>query len=239
MADEAPREKPSAEKVELIEKVMLDALYGDELANVEIAANSPFVWNILHEYGMIDHRTEPLFNGHKTSYTKQEMLTILLHSSKTMVPVGADHVASKPQFLEQAQELQTYISRLSPSQLMDVMHISQSVASQTATLNRQWGDTRVATPAVETFRGDIYSGLRALDWSLEERAFAQDHLRILSGLYGILRPLDGIAPYRLEAGYRLEDEKYKDLYKFWGSRLAETLPKRGRSLTSHQQNTQS
>lgn len=155
------------------------------------------------------------------------MLTILLHSSKTMMPVGADHVASTPQFIEEAKELQGYVSLLSPSTLADIMGISQKIAEQTATLTRQWRDTHVATPAVETFRGDIYSGLRALDWSLEDRAFAQDHLRILSGLYGILRPYDGIAPYRLEAGYRLPDDTYKNLYKYWGRQLAETLPKEG------------
>lgn len=107
------------------------------------------------------------------------------------------------------------------------MHISQNVAQHTAMLSKQWAEAATLTPAVETFRGDIYSGLRALDWDANNRSFAQAHLKILSGLYGILRPFDGISPYRLEAGYRLKDEKYRDLYAYWGSRLAETLPKQG------------
>ena len=154
------------------------------------------------------------------------MLTILLHSSKTMTPVGAEHVVSSPEFLIQAKELQTYMSGLLPSQLEKCMHISAPLAEQTAKLNQEWAHTKVLTPAAETFRGDIYSGLRALEWTEAERAFAQTHLRILSGLYGILKPFDGIAPYRLEAGYRF-DGAYANLYTFWGKRLADSLPKEG------------
>lgn len=155
-----------------------------------------------------------------------QMLTILLHSSKTMTPVGADRVVSSPEFLDRAKELQSYMANLLPTQLEKVMHISAPLAEQTAHLTQQWAKTDVLTPAVETFRGDIYSGLRALEWTDEERSFAQEHLRILSGLYGILKPYDGIAPYRLEAGYRLGGD-YANLYRFWGERLAETLPKEG------------
>jgi uncharacterized protein len=155
------------------------------------------------------------------------MVTILLHSSKTMVPAGADHVVSRPEFLEQAQELRSYVASLSVTQIEKVMRISPKAAERTAELYTQRFEAGTATPAVETFRGDIYSGLRALDWELDEREFAQDHLRILSGLYGILRPFDGILPYRLEAGYRLPDDAYKNLYMFWGKRLAETIPPNG------------
>lgn len=227
MAEETPREKPSADKIQKIESLLLDALHGDEYASIEVAINVPDVWNVLVDHNLVNYSAEPLFKSPITTYTRQQMLTILLHSSKTMLPVGADHVVSSPEFLAQAQELQAYLSRLTPLQLEKIMHISGPLAEKTAKLTEQWAHTKTTTPVVETFRGDIYSGLRALEWTAEERSFAQDHLRVLSGLYGILKPYDGIAPYRLEAGYRLPDEPYKNLYRFWGERLAETLPKEG------------
>lgn len=79
------------------------------------------------------------------------------------------------------------------------------------------------TPAIDCFLGDIYSGLQAASLDTTDRAYAQKHLRILSGLYGILRPLDGISPYRLEMAYRLPNDTYQNLYKFWGDSLAKTI----------------
>jgi cytoplasmic iron level regulating protein YaaA (DUF328/UPF0246 family) len=103
---------------------------------------------------------------------------------------------------------------LSPT-LADKVH--QQLATWSAEPTGQW-------PAVESFLGDIYSGLQVSGFSAADRTYAGRHLRILSGLYGILRPYDGIRPYRLEMGYRLPEKRYANLYKFWGSAVAEQLP---------------
>gem|GEM_PF-2439 len=225
MAAEPPREKPSLEVIAETERLLLSSLNGDSLASRQLEEKSPHIWDLFNEYGLIDHNGEYLSTLPRL-YSRSSMLTILLHSSKTMMPVSPHHVLTDPEFLAQAQELQSYMAGLVPLQIEKIMHISTPLAEKTVQLNDQWAKTHVLTPAVETFRGDIYSGLRALEWTDEERAFAQEHLRILSGLYGLLKPFDGIAPYRLEAGYRLGGE-YANLYKFWGERLADSLPKQG------------
>jgi cytoplasmic iron level regulating protein YaaA (DUF328/UPF0246 family) len=98
--------------------------------------------------------------------------------------------------------------------------VHEQIADWSSEPDQQW-------PAVESFLGDIYSGLQISSFSAADRTYAGRHLRILSGLYGILRPYDGISPYRLEMGYRLPDAKYASLYRFWGDTIAEQLPKTG------------
>ncbi len=106
------------------------------------------------------------------------------------------------------------------------MHISPTkqdlVHSMYAALNET---VKAQLAAVESFRGDIYSGLRALDFTPAERQYAQEHLYILSGLYGILRPYDAILPYRLEAAYRIPDTPFDNLYAFWKDDIAAILTK--------------
>lgn len=144
-------------------------------------------------------------------------IQILLHSSKTMVSTGDQHVMSKPLFAKQATELRSYIRTLSEEELAKYMKISLVKAKIVHDL---YAGQHVVSPAIECFRGDIYSGLRALDFNGEERKRAQKCLLILSGLYGLLRPYDGIEPYRLEAAYRLPDERFNSLYEYWGKALA-------------------
>jgi cytoplasmic iron level regulating protein YaaA (DUF328/UPF0246 family) len=98
--------------------------------------------------------------------------------------------------------------------------VQQQIAAWTPDPDRQW-------PAVESFLGDIYSGLQVSSFSTADRTYATRHLRILSGLYGILRPYDGISPYRLEMGCRLPEKKYANLYRFWDGAVAEQLPTTG------------
>ena len=86
-------------------------------------------------------------------------------------------------------------------------------------------DTKLAKQAILAFRGDVYLGLDADSFSNDDFHFAQQHLRILSGLYGVLRPLDLIQPYRLEMGTKLKGDHGKDLYAFWGDRIAKQLKK--------------
>lgn len=155
-------------------------------------------------------------------------MLILIHTSKTMRPVVTEdniqHL-SKPQLLESASEMAAYLKSLSPSDVARIMKISPKLAHETCTLISGWsGSPKYQRAAVDSFIGDIYSGLQAQRWSVADRRYADQHLRILSGLYGTLRPFDGIYPYRLEMAYRLPDEPFKSLYAYWGDRIAKALP---------------
>lgn len=154
------------------------------------------------------------------------MLQILLHSSKTMrVSVQDPSQYTRPQLQSEANELMSYLQGLDADQLTKSMHVSAKKATETAELLQQWSDDPAQTlPAVDAFLGDIYSGLQVQKLTDEDRLYADAHLLILSGLYGGLRALDNIAPYRLEMGYRLPDEPYRNLYTFWGDKIATLLP---------------
>ena len=155
------------------------------------------------------------------------MLSILLHSSKTMRPaerLGLGYQA--PGLLEQASELADYLSTLTPADLKTAMKISPAMAEKTHGLLAGWSaDPSWQRPAIDAFLGDIYSGLQVQTFTEDDRDYTNGHLFILSGLYGVLRALDSIFPYRLEMGYRLPDGPYQNLYKFWGGRIAGRLPK--------------
>src|SRR5690606_19186201 len=106
------------------------------------------------------------------------------------------------------------------------MSISDPLAALNAARFGQWKPPftpRNARPAVLAFAGDVYEGLDAATLDESDLAWAQDHVRILSGLYGILRPLDLMQPYRLEMGTRLANQRGRNLYEFWGERLAQAL----------------
>lgn len=154
------------------------------------------------------------------------MLAILIHSSKTMRPPNArDMSYQKPALLEEAIELGDYLTTLTPNELQTAMQLSPTMAIKTHELLRTWSMERsLQRPAIDAFLGDIYSGLQVQSFSDDDRHYANDHLFILSGLYGILRALDSIHAYRLEMGYRLPDGPYKNLYKFWGDRIAKQIP---------------
>jgi cytoplasmic iron level regulating protein YaaA (DUF328/UPF0246 family) len=108
------------------------------------------------------------------------------------------------------------------------MHISAPLSLKVRHTLAAWNSQpSQQSLAIDSFVGDIYSGLRASSLSQEDRDYAQQTLRILSGLYGVLRPYDGVCPHRLEMGYRLPDQPFNDLYKYWGSDIAATLPKEG------------
>ena len=154
-------------------------------------------------------------------------LTILLHSSKTMVPTESEHNVTKPLFLAQASELAEVVKGLSDSQLQQCMHVSPKLSEEVRDMFADWSAQPSRYPAIETFRGDIYSGLRARSFTDEQEAFAQQHLVLLSGLYGLLRPYDGVWPYRLEAAYKLPLKNAKNIYDFWGSQLASVVPNDG------------
>ncbi|WP_411360238.1 peroxide stress protein YaaA [Pseudidiomarina salilacus] len=133
---------------------------------------------------------------------------------------------SQPRLLEYAQELVDRCQSLTPQELSSLMKISDKLAGLNAARFAEWHQPfspENARPAVFAFDGDVYSGLQAEKMSAETIAFAQEHLRILSGLYGVLRPLDLMQPYRLEMGTKLDTARGKNLYEFWGNVITDQL----------------
>ncbi len=155
-------------------------------------------------------------------------MVILLHSSKTMLAPNQGDALRSPQLIEQAEQLNAYLKTLDAAILAKVMGISASLAAETHAKIAAWtADPKQQSLAIDSFVGDIYSGLQVNELTAVDRDYADQVLRILSGLYGIIRPLDGISPYRLEMAYRLPDPKFANLYQFWGKRIAECLPSDG------------
>ena len=124
----------------------------------------------------------------------------------------------QPHFLKHSQQLIDICRKLTPVEIASLMSISDKLAGLNAARFAQWQQThneQNAKAAVYAFKGDVYTGLDIESLSDDDVLFAQQHLRILSGLYGLLTPLDLIQPYRLEMGTKLANPKGKDLYAFW------------------------
>ncbi|MEQ8315772.1 MAG: peroxide stress protein YaaA [Gammaproteobacteria bacterium] len=133
---------------------------------------------------------------------------------------------TQPQFLEDSEKLVESLRKLKPEDLSELMNISDNLAEENYQRYANWHtpfDRSNARQAIFAFKGDVYLGLEAEQFSSADLDFAQKHLRILSGLYGILRPLDLMQPYRLEMGRQFAAGKAKNLYEYWGSRLTESL----------------
>jgi len=140
-------------------------------------------------------------------------------------PTGDGKPFSIPKYLSHAQDLNVSLNKLSVQQIEAMMKVSPKLAAETKDLITSWTSSpSKQRAAVDSFLGDIYSGLQVQSWSDEDRQYAQDYLRILSGLYGVLKPLDGIYPYRHEMGYKIPNQLYKNMYEFWGNSVAKTLP---------------
>jgi cytoplasmic iron level regulating protein YaaA (DUF328/UPF0246 family) len=129
--------------------------------------------------------------------------------------------SSAPEFEGDALALAASAARLSQKRLAALMHISDSLAKLNVDRFRSFPDLP-ERPAIYAFAGDVYAGFEVHSLDEEAVLFAQDHLRILSGLYGLLRPLDSIRPYRLEMGTKWAPRR-KSLYAHWGRRIAEKL----------------
>lgn len=128
-----------------------------------------------------------------------------------------------PHFINAARELAAAAGQLSADELEKLMHISPKLAALNVDRFAAFGSGKGEKQAIELFAGDTYTGLEAASLDAEEMAFAQRHFHMLSGLYGLLRPHDVIAPHRLEMGSRLKNPRGKNLYEFWGDRVAERL----------------
>lgn len=133
---------------------------------------------------------------------------------------------TKPDFLDDACELIDQLKELEPHQVSNLMSISDKLGQLNAERFQSWHtpfSLKNARQAVLAFKGDVYTGLGADSFSEQNFSFAQKHLRMLSGLYGILRPLDLMQPYRLEMGTKFENKRGKDLYAFWGQQLTREI----------------
>ena len=155
------------------------------------------------------------------------MITLLSPAKKlNFDPVTTKLEATAPVLQADTLELAKVAKKQSAADLKKLMHISDNLAELNAERFKAFnldGQSNSAKPAGLTFDGDVYWGLEAKSMSDEDLAYAQAHLRILSGLYGVLRPLDSMQAYRLEMGTKLATKRGKSLYDFWGSTIAETL----------------
>ncbi len=131
-----------------------------------------------------------------------------------------------PRFIDESAALIEVIRPYTPAQVASLMDLSDALSQLNVARFAAWRPTFTADnskQAVLAFNGDVYEGLQAAILSPAQLDWAQDHLRILSGLYGLLRPLDWMQPYRLEMGTRLANPRGKDLYAWWGDTLAQSL----------------
>jgi len=141
--------------------------------------------------------------------------------------------ATRPKLMGETKALSAVTKNLKASDLQKMMKISDKLAALNYERFQDFSG-RGGKPAALAFNGDVYLGFDAKTLAADDLAFAQDHLRILSGFYGVLRPLDAIEPYRLEMGTKLKTERGKSLYDFWGTRIAEEIRK---GLRGHEDKT--
>ena len=129
---------------------------------------------------------------------------------------------SKPHFMNEAEQLVNIMRELSPAELSKLLEINTNLSHLNTDRHLNWHrpfTLKNAKQAVLVFDGEVYRGLNAQDFNQEEIAYMQNHLRLFSGLYGVLRPLDLIQPYRIDVSSRLENPNGKDLYAFWKEKV--------------------
>ncbi|OYY56253.1 MAG: peroxide stress protein YaaA, partial [Polynucleobacter sp. 35-46-207] len=133
-----------------------------------------------------------------------------------------------PEFVSESAKLIADLKKLAPQEVADLMGLSDQLATLNVGRYRDWSKKFTeenSKPAIYAFDGDVYDGFDVKSLNSKTVEFAQDHIRILSGLYGALRPLDLMQPYRLEMGTAFKNARGKDLYAFWGERVTESLKK--------------
>ena len=164
-------------------------------------------------------------------------MLIILSPAKTLdyAPASLKLETTLPAYVDQSAILINSLKTLSPSDLSHLMGISDNLATLNAVRFASWSpkfSAENSKAAVLAFNGDVYEGLDAKSLSTKQLKFAQQHLRILSGLYGVLKPLDLMQPYRLEMGTSFVNARGKDLYAFWAGQLTEDIKK---ELSTHEQ----
>lgn len=165
-------------------------------------------------------------------------MLIVISPAKTLDYESAvkTELFSQPDLLTNSEQLVETLRELSPAQIASLMKLSDKLASLNFERYQDWQrpfNTENAKQAVLAFQGDVYTGLQAELFSDEDLGWAQQHLRILSGLYGVLRPLDLMQPYRLEMGTKLANAKGKNLYEFWDNTITESLNQQLKDIDSN------
>lgn len=165
-------------------------------------------------------------------------MIIILSPSKTLRPEKVNHPhPTLPVFSEKTQQLMKTLSKLSRTELKKLMKISDNLTELNYDRFRSFNTdltVPLGEPAIFTFQGDVFQGLKAEDWTQDDLKYAESRLFILSGLYGLLKPSTLVQPYRLEMGTALKTNKAKNLYEFWGSDLTDRI---NQALTHQKNNT--
>lgn len=155
-------------------------------------------------------------------------MLLLISPAKTLdyeTPVNTQ-LKSEPEFTDRAETLINNLRDYAPQDIAELMKLSDKLASLNVARYQSWvkeHNEANARQALLAFKGDVYTGLDAESFDDADYQFAQNHLRILSGLYGLLKPMDMMQPYRLEMGTKLQNEAGKTLYSFWGSTITDRL----------------
>lgn len=155
-------------------------------------------------------------------------MILVISPSKTLgnIKLKGSVKATTPSFTQKSQKIVAQIRQFSEKELAEVMNINPSLARLNFERFINWQlpfTTANSQVAIATFKGDVYEGIDAQTLTPDDLEFAQNHLRILSGLYGILRPLDLMQPYRLEMGTKISIGNAKNLYEFWGDEITNEL----------------
>lgn len=155
-------------------------------------------------------------------------MLLLISPAKTLdyeTPVTTQ-LKSEPEFTDRAETLINNLRDYAPQDIAELMKLSDKLASLNVARYQSWvkeHNEANAKQALLAFKGDVYTGLDAESFDDEDYQFTQNHLRILSGLYGLLKPMDLMQPYRLEMGTKLQNEAGKNLYSYWGSTITDRL----------------
>ena len=165
------------------------------------------------------------------------IMLIVISPAKTLdfeQPARA-HKHSQPTMLKQSEQLIDVLTTKSPADIEKLMKISPKLAELNVERYHTWSRPFTksnAKQAILAFKGDVYTGLEAENFSDDDFEYAQSHLRILSGLYGVLRPLDLMQAYRLEMGTKLDNSEGKNLYEFWGNSITKIINKQLQAIDS-------
>lgn len=154
-------------------------------------------------------------------------------NEKDSIPVDINKYLTQPELIDSACQLMSILKTKEPTDLMDLMGISNKIAQLNTARNLSWiwdhktpfsiNNDNPAKPAVYLFDGDVYTGLDVYNMDEKSVAYLNQHLGILSGLYGLLNPLDLILPYRLEMGTKLDNPAGSNLYQFWNSQITDLI----------------
>lgn len=153
------------------------------------------------------------------------MISLLSPAKKLDFDTKIDVSTTKPAFLNKATIVNNELKKLSPEAIADLQHLSENLANLNFERNQQWQakESENTKPALFAFKGDVYVGLDAETLLEEDLAFAQQNIRILSGLYGYLKPMDEIMAYRLEMGTKFPVQGNKNLYEYWKTAVTNQL----------------